>query len=343
MNGGATLDSTGILLTDDNLNEARSAFGTSGFPVTANFSTTFDYQATYTGTAGTSADQGNGFSFVLQSNTPTAVGGGGRTGLGYTGITNSLAISFNAFNNVTQSGIAINGGAPSLADMSTSTGGGGTFGNAFHVLSGTGTVQTDIFQITLAFNSLTNSLQEIVLDTGSAASGGSGTHTYTANFPMSAHGGSVGAVLGNGGAYAYAGFTGSTDTAANTDKSQQYITNWNFTAASAAAAPALSGTTFSDGHDANTTQRSIVRQVIFNFSSAVTTFPLQRDHPRDARYTGGSGNSAPGFNGNPNTVTGVSFASTTQPGGTLDLTNTTFLTPTGGSGSPRRRRHDDFE
>ncbi len=141
-----------------------------------------------------------------------------------------------------------------------STGSGGAFGNAFHNLNGS--FQTDIFHVTLTYSTLTNELVETVVDTGSPA--GSGTpETYTATFPISATlPGSVANIVGNNGAYAYAGFTGGTGGSVST----QDISNWNFTTN---AAPAVTGVSPSSGPTTGGTS-VIITGTNFTGANAVT-------------------------------------------------------------------------
>lgn len=124
-NGGASILSTALLLTDGGLNEARSAFYQTPIGLSS-FHTDFDFQLRGKGTAAPDAD---GFAFVLQSNGPNALGSAGG-GLGYgkpaiaqSGpvITNSVAIKFDLHNNdgegSSSTGLYVNGAAPTTPSI----------------------------------------------------------------------------------------------------------------------------------------------------------------------------------------------------------------------------------
>ena len=80
--------------------DAGSAWYTTQQPVTGGFSTTFHFQITQP--QGINDDDGNnggdGFAFVVQNSSGTALGGFGG-GIGYDGMTNSLAVEFDTFRN----------------------------------------------------------------------------------------------------------------------------------------------------------------------------------------------------------------------------------------------------
>jgi hypothetical protein len=79
---------------------AGSAWYTTQQPVAGGFSTTFRFQITQP--QGITDDDGNtggdGFAFVIQNSSGTALGGSGN-GLGYDGIANSVAVEFDTFRN----------------------------------------------------------------------------------------------------------------------------------------------------------------------------------------------------------------------------------------------------
>jgi hypothetical protein len=75
-------------LTDGGLNEAGSVFWNTPINIQA-FTSIFTFQL--------SAAQANGFTFTIQNNSPTALGGD-SAGLGYQNIPNSVAIKFNFYN-----------------------------------------------------------------------------------------------------------------------------------------------------------------------------------------------------------------------------------------------------
>jgi len=80
--------------------DAGSAWYTTQQPVAGGFSTTFHFQITQP--QGINDDDGNnggdGFAFVVQNSSGTALGGFGG-GIGYDGMTNSVAVEFDTFRN----------------------------------------------------------------------------------------------------------------------------------------------------------------------------------------------------------------------------------------------------
>jgi hypothetical protein len=88
-NGSAVASNDSRLqLTDGGLEEAGSVFWNAPMNIQA-FTTTFGFQL--------SNAQGNGFTFTIQNNAPTALGGD-SAGLGYQNIQNSVAVKFNFYN-----------------------------------------------------------------------------------------------------------------------------------------------------------------------------------------------------------------------------------------------------
>jgi sugar lactone lactonase YvrE len=125
LNGGATIQGTALQLTDGGTNERRSAFYDTPIGLSS-FQTEFDFQLGGEDTLGTDAD---GFTFVLQSNGPNALGSSGG-GLGYglpaigqsgPSITNSVAIKFDLHNNdgegSSSTGLYVNGAAPTTPSI----------------------------------------------------------------------------------------------------------------------------------------------------------------------------------------------------------------------------------
>ena len=102
LNGGAASYGRGLILTDGNNGEGRSAFCNTQVDVASGFSTSFVYQTSqsspyvFTPNANVLGDQADGFTFTLQNAGNTAVGGGGG-GLGYTGIAPSVALATNIY------------------------------------------------------------------------------------------------------------------------------------------------------------------------------------------------------------------------------------------------------
>ncbi len=90
-NGSATINGSKAELTDGGGSEAGSSFSTSPVDVTK-FTTQFTFQLT----AGT--DTADGFTFCIQGSGNTASGGAGGS-LGYAGISPSVAVKFDLYNN----------------------------------------------------------------------------------------------------------------------------------------------------------------------------------------------------------------------------------------------------
>ena len=120
-------DGEALQLTDNVNDQTGTAFLTYARNVDRDFVSTFRFQIP----EGNGAD---GFAFVLQSNSPTARGGGGGA-LGYAGIPNSLAVKFDIYNNINQTGIYVNG---RMADDGSDIG--------FEIDNG------HIYEVTLTFN-----------------------------------------------------------------------------------------------------------------------------------------------------------------------------------------------
>ena len=191
-NGSATFSGSFLRLTDGNGGEAGSGFATSRVGVTS-FSTTFTFRM-HDGTN----PMADGMAFVIQANSPTAVGPQGG-GLGYgpdnpagpKGIPNSVAIKFDLFDNqgeyIDSTGIFFDGDSPTLPTAK---------GESSVDLSGSGIDlhSQDVFRVTLTYDG--NVLTEVITDTVTNATF---THTYTVNIAARI-GGNVG----------YAGFTAGT-------------------------------------------------------------------------------------------------------------------------------------
>jgi hypothetical protein len=186
LNGKASIDSTGLQLTDNNTYEASSAFYNTPLDVT-NFSTQFTFQLS----AG--ASTADGFTFTLQNAGLNALGSYGG-GLGYgpvtaggaIGITKSAMIKFDLYSNsgegVDSTGLFLNGVTPSGA------------GSINLAPSGLDLHSGDVFQVNLAYNG--TKLTETLTDTKTEKSV---TESYTVNLTSIV-----------GGTTAYAGFTGGT-------------------------------------------------------------------------------------------------------------------------------------
>jgi hypothetical protein len=109
-----------VRLTSAN-NQAGSIFSNTRFTV-GDFTTMFDVRLH----EGTQPNYADGFAFVLQANSPTALGQPAE-GIGYRGIGNSVAVVFSTFQHVgdpssTTVGLALNGAAPVIRIDTTSSG-----------------------------------------------------------------------------------------------------------------------------------------------------------------------------------------------------------------------------
>jgi GxGYxY sequence motif in domain of unknown function N-terminal/GxGYxYP putative glycoside hydrolase C-terminal domain/Bacterial lectin len=194
LNGGAAISGTRLRLTDGGGGEARSAFF--GTPQNVqNFTTDFTFQLT-----NATAD---GFTFTIQGAASTAIGGGGG-GLGYQGMTPSVAVKFDLYNNGGEgsdsTGLYTNGAAPGTAgsmDLSSSP---------INLHSG------DVFWVHLTYDGST--LTENITDTTINLEA---TRIYAANIPVTL-----------GSSTAWVGFTAATGGLTAT----QDILTWTYTAMS---------------------------------------------------------------------------------------------------------------
>jgi hypothetical protein len=189
LNGSAAVVGSVARLTPSLNNRAGSVFAASEVDVTG-FATTFDFRLT--------SAVADGFAFVIQGNTNTALGAEGE-GLGYQGINNSLAIKFDLFDNAGEggnsTGLYTNGQSPSSggSDLTPS----GIILNSGHD-----------FRAALAYGGATLSVVITDLMTGATAN-----QTYAVNI--------TGLVGGN---TAFVGFTGGTGSSSAT----QDILNWTY-------------------------------------------------------------------------------------------------------------------
>jgi hypothetical protein len=190
LNGGVALYGTRLRLTDGKLSEARSAFY--NVPVNVQqFATSFDFQLT-----DASSDV---FTFAIQGNGPTAVGGDGFN-LGYGTMPNSVAVKFDIHNNEREgpdsTGLYLDGTTPTIPAIDLIPTG---------VVLGSG----DTLNAQLTYNGTT--LTVVITDLVTNASA---TQTYTVDIPSYV-----------GGPTAYIGFTGGTGGGSS---SIQDILNWSF-------------------------------------------------------------------------------------------------------------------
>ncbi len=187
-----TQNGTALQLTDGGQGEYGSWFGSTQQSVT-NFTASFEYEATASGTAA------DGMAFVLQTEASNALGGPfyeyGGSGLGYAGISSSIAIEFNIFSGHTQgTNLGIDG----------STG----------VYNPTGAVALqngDPIEVNLSYNG--SILTETLTDLSNHA-------TYSTNYTISAA--DLTNILGSGSAYV--GFTGGS----GLDTATQTVSNFVF-------------------------------------------------------------------------------------------------------------------
>ncbi len=218
-NGSAAINGTMAELTNGSYNTAGSVFSTTPVNVTA-FTTQF--------TINQNAGDGDGMTFCIQGNAPTALGPMGG-GLGYGpdatggtgGIPNSLAIKFDLYSNQGEgpdsTGLFTDGAAPTdVGSINlTSTG--------IDLHSG------DPMLVTMTYNGTT--LDVTIKDN---VTGASASQDYTVNIPALT------------GSEAYVGFTGATAGLAST----QDILSWTFNNTNATQQPAaptgLTGTQVAD-------------------------------------------------------------------------------------------------
>ena len=200
LNGSAEIVGTSLQLTDGGGGEARSAF----FNVPVNvqsFTSDLSFQLT--------SAQADGFTFTIQGNSPTALGKGGG-GLGYTGISNSLAVGFQLYSSVlgykevSLTGDWTNGAAPDATPGTDTTG------------SGVNLHSGDVMSVHMTYDGTT--LTWTITDT---TTNKTFTKSVTINIP---------ALTGN---TAYVGFTGGTGGLTAT----QDILNWTFESGSVPPPP----------------------------------------------------------------------------------------------------------
>ena len=203
-NGHTKLSGTRLQLTDSAAgNEVASAFWKTPLNVQS-FTSNFTFQLT-----SASAD---GFTFAIQSVSPTAIGSGGGS-LGYGSLASSVAVKFDIHNNAGEgnnsTGLYINGAVPTVP--ATTIGGGVTLASG------------DILQAQLNYDGTTLTLT--ITDTTTPS------ETFTTSWPVN-----IPATVGGNGAYV--GFTAGTGGATAT----QEILTWTYSTSgiSQAAPPTFS-------------------------------------------------------------------------------------------------------
>jgi Bacterial Ig-like domain (group 3)/Chitobiase/beta-hexosaminidase C-terminal domain/Legume lectin domain len=220
---GSTLatNDTRMQLTNGGLNEAGSVFWTTPINIQS-FSTTFEFQL--------SLAQGNGFTFTIQNNAATALGGD-SAGLGYAGIGKSVAVKFDFYNYAGEgddsTGVFTDGALPTVPAVDISPSG-------IELNSGDAIIAT----VTYDGTTLTLNLLDLVTNK-------SFTYSDPINIPQVV-----------GGNTAYVGFTGGTG---GLSASQKLLT-WTYVTPLSAAAPATTTTSLS----ASTTQITAGQAVTFN-------------------------------------------------------------------------------
>lgn len=195
VNGNAQLNGSNLQLTDGGFSEAGSAFNANAAYI-GNFSTSFNFQLT-PGTNPTA----DGITFTIQGAGANAIGAGGG-GLGYAGLTPSVAVKFDLYNNagegIDSTGLYTDGQYPDVPAIDLT-------GTGVDLHSG------DVFNVTMNYDGAT--LNVTITDTVTNASA---SQSYSVNIP---------AIIGGYGAYV--GFTGGTGGLT----SVQDIQNWTFTPA----------------------------------------------------------------------------------------------------------------
>ncbi len=193
LNGTTALSGTRLRLTSGITDQEGTAFTLQPVSVAA-FTTQFQFQLTN--------PNADGFTFTIQGNSPTAMGtdpsGGG--GLGFEGLTKSVAVKFDLYNNngegTDSTGLFTNGATTPTTPSNdlTSTG--------VNLHSG------DIFSVAMTYNGTTLNLTVTDTTTGATA-----TESYSVNIPSIV-----------GGNTAYVGFTA----ASGGETATQDILNWTY-------------------------------------------------------------------------------------------------------------------
>jgi len=197
-NGTASFPATVARLTTGGFGQSGSVFSLAKVCVQS-FNTTFTFQYTPgTPCCGAAGPFGaDGITFAMQTNAPTALGGGGG-GLGYFGMPNSAAVKLDTFNNIGEginsTGFFSGGAVPLLPAFAV---------DPVHLYD------TDVKRISLSYDGTT--LVETITDTVTLLSF---SHTYSPiDIPLLV-----------GGNLAHVGFTGGTGAATST----QDIKTWTF-------------------------------------------------------------------------------------------------------------------
>jgi len=255
LNGSTLLNGSNLELTDGGGNEAGSAFSTTALPV-QRFNTTFNFQLTNA--------QADGFTFTIQGQGPTALGGTGG-GLGYAGdnggggIPTSVAVKFDLYDNAGEgpdsTGLFVNGDSPTVPlpgdnplDTSVDLSASGVDLHNGHAM-----------QVALQYDGAT--LQETITDTATQATF---SQSYAIDIP---------AIVGANGAYV--GFTAGTGGAT----AVQDILSWTYTPLPAPpATPTNLTVTPASGTELDLSWSEAA-------GSSVDHFTILRKGPTDTTYT----------------------------------------------------------
>ncbi len=244
LNGSTAITDGNLVLTNGGASQAGSVFTSNRVDISG-FTSQFTFQTTGTYAY---ANTGEGFTFTIQGNGPTALGGTGSA-LGYGasggngGINNSVAIKFDLNNNSGEgndsTGLYTNAASPTNVGSINLT----STGINFH--SG------DIFRVNLTYvgTTLTVVINDLTTNTSS-------TQNYTVNIP---------GVIG--GSTGYVGFTGAT----GSQESIQNILSWAYapTAATSPNAPSGLGGTPASATSVNLNwTNNAINQTSFNLDRA---------------------------------------------------------------------------
>ncbi len=182
-NGSTDLDDFRLQLTNGGVNEAGSAFYTTPVNITE-FTTDFTFQL--------SNPVGDGITFTIQGNSPSALGANARN-LGYGGIRNSVAIAFNIYNNT--AALLMNASSNPISSVSLAN-------------TGVNLASGDYINAHITYDGVNLNLtltDAVTLVTWS--------HAFTVSIPYHI-----------GGKFAYVGFTGGTGGATASQK----LTSWTY-------------------------------------------------------------------------------------------------------------------
>jgi hypothetical protein len=190
LNGSASISGSRLRLTDGGFGEAASAYWQAPLDI-VKFNTEFSFQLTN--------PQADGFTFTIQNAGPNALGGAGGA-LGYQGISPSVAVKFDLYDNAGEgtesTGLYLDGVAPQVPAID---------------LSGTGIDlhSQHVFDVSIAYDGATMKVTETDETTHATA-----TQSYTVDLPQ---------ILGD--TAALVGFTGGTGGLA----AVQDILGWTYT------------------------------------------------------------------------------------------------------------------